>query len=392
MPIIDTLRKLRRPRLQNLNSIGLYEHIFLENLAHVQRHKPNDAIFPVVKSNAYGHGLKQVAQMLRATSVPYICVDSFPEYQIVKKYARKPSLVIWETLPSNYRYYDPKRATIAVYNMSTLRTLIQLGRRQRIHLFLNTGMNREGLQRQQLPDVISLLYNHPYLELEGVMSHLSDADHPSPVQLQKQQDQCAKMIQQIRARGIHPKYIHIGNSAGRAKINDPYYNAWRVGIALYGYSPLEPDDPDQKAHEVLAACKPRLQLRSHIISCQQIKQDDYVGYRNTFQAPHNGLICTIPLWYNEGLMRHIQPHLHIKRKNTYIPCAGRVSMNLSSYYRTSTTEHDNAPRIYDEVIVYDHHPEAPNAIAKLAQQLDTIPYELLVKLDPTIHRRIIPAT
>lgn len=67
-------------------------------------------------------------------------------------------------------------------------------------------------------------------------------------------------------------------------------------------------------------------------------------------------------------------------------------MNLSSYYRTSTTEDDNAPRIYDKVIVYDHHPEAPNAIAKLAQQLDTIPYELLVKLDPTIHRRIIPAT
>ena len=69
-------------------------------------------------------------------------------------------------------------------------------------------------------------------------------------------------------------------------------------------------------------------------------------------------------------------------------------MNLSSYYRTSTTEHahDNEPRIYDEVIVYDHHPEVPNAIAKLAQQLDTIPYELLVKLDPTIHRRIIPAT
>jgi alanine racemase len=108
-----------------LNTITIKSSALLHNLAYLQSLQPGNAVFPVLKSNAYGHGLKEVSMILKDTNVPYICVDSFPEYQIVKDYAHKKSLILGETRPENYTTYDPRRATLAVYNIATLKTLIQ---------------------------------------------------------------------------------------------------------------------------------------------------------------------------------------------------------------------------------------------------------------------------
>ena len=100
-------------------------------------------MFPVLKSNAYGHGLKEVSTIFRNIDVPYIAVDSFPEYEIVKKYAKKPVLVLGETFVENYQYYNFKKATFCVSSRETLQKLVSLKKNIKIHIFLNTGMNRE---------------------------------------------------------------------------------------------------------------------------------------------------------------------------------------------------------------------------------------------------------
>ena len=100
-----------------MNIIRLRKRILLENLEYLQSLQPQAALFPVLKSNAYGHGLKQVVKMLRNTDVPYLAVDSYPEYVIVKKYCKVPILVIGETLLENYRKFDHKKATFCVYNL-----------------------------------------------------------------------------------------------------------------------------------------------------------------------------------------------------------------------------------------------------------------------------------
>ena len=100
--------------------------------------QPKTAIFPVLKSNAYGHGIEVVSQILADTSVPYICVDSYPEYQAVKDHAKKKSLVLGETLIENFSLYDPKWATLCVYNLDTVRWLVNQSKSFTIHLFLNT--------------------------------------------------------------------------------------------------------------------------------------------------------------------------------------------------------------------------------------------------------------
>jgi alanine racemase len=121
--MLDFIRRLIHPRVTPMNTIYINRKHIIENLRYLQSLQSQAAIFPVVKSNAYGHGLKQIVQILDKTDVPYLVVDSFPEYSIVKKYSKKNVLLLGETLPENYRFFDHKKVTFCVYNKKTFEAL-----------------------------------------------------------------------------------------------------------------------------------------------------------------------------------------------------------------------------------------------------------------------------
>jgi alanine racemase len=363
--------------MRPLNTLTLYAAIAYHNLAYLQFKRPDDAIFPVVKSNAYGHGLKEVSSILASTSVPYLCIDSFPEYQIVKAYARKKSLVLGETFPDNYRAYDPRWATFGVYNLSTIRALLSIGRSQSIHLFINTGMHREGIDLYQLPEILSLLEHQSLLTIEWVMSHLSDADSTQPRFVDAQHALFAKAVTMIRAAGHNPQYYHIGNSWWRAGLESSLCNAWRPWLAFYGYDPLWRED---------SPLRPWLDFHSTVISCHSLETGMSIGYNGTFTTSEPSYSITIPAWYKEWIPRHAQEFHHLVWDWTPLPCAGRISMNLSTYISP------RAVPLYAPVTIYDHNAcnrKSPCSLAGLADRMGTIPYTLLVALDPTIHRTVL---
>jgi alanine racemase len=139
---MHTVKKIissRTPKPEHsLNTIVIEKQKILNNLALLKKLNHNTVVFPVLKSNAYGHGIKEVSTILQNIDVPYICVDSYPEYQIIKEYAQKKVLIMGETFPENYHFYNPKRATPVVYTINTLKALIATGKKRTIHLFLNT--------------------------------------------------------------------------------------------------------------------------------------------------------------------------------------------------------------------------------------------------------------
>ena len=139
----------RTSSYQSLNTLEINKAHIEHNLSLLQKLQPNHIIIPVVKSNAYGHGLKHIAGILNKISsqqIPLIAVDSYPEYQIVADTTDKTILVLGETLPANYSLYNPHRVHLAVGSLEVLQSLIQTNKKRNIHLFLNTGMNREGFQ------------------------------------------------------------------------------------------------------------------------------------------------------------------------------------------------------------------------------------------------------
>lgn len=347
--------------------------------------KSNDTVFPVLKSNAYGHGIKQISQILRDTHVPYICVDSLPEYQIVKKYARKKSLIIGETLPSNYLSLDPRRATPCIYNIGTLKALIHSWKSWNIHIFLNTWMNREGIQQDDLLPFLHLL-KHTKIRVEGVMSHFSHADEIDSSFCESQKETYKRMYQIIADELVdHDRhtlhYKHIGNSAGIAKIDDPFFTAWRAWLALYGYTPLNAQDPYAQA---FAALYPVLQVNSTVVSLQHMLPWDKVSYSGRFTTDHAMTMATIPFGYNEWLRRRLLGNWSVKRKDMYLPVRGTICMNLCSIDTL-----DQNIRIWDVVEVISSDPHAKNSITRFAHLTDTIPYEVLVKLDSKCKRIIV---
>ena len=174
--MFDFIKRLFKPKVVPMNVLHINKKALLDNFVYLKSLKPQARIFPVMKSNAYGHGLDQFLQVYKKIDVPYIVVDSFPEYSVVVRHSKHNVLVLGETYTKNYKEFDLKRTAFAVYNVETIHGLAKLKKNLNVHLFFNTGMNREGIQLHMLMNVLEALKRYPQIGVEGVMSHFHSAD------------------------------------------------------------------------------------------------------------------------------------------------------------------------------------------------------------------------
>ncbi len=372
------LRKIFNPRVEPINRIFVYSKNILNNLSYLQELQPKSAIFPVLKSNAYGHWLLQMTKILRKTDVPYIVVDSFPEYQIVKKNSEKNILLLWETNPRNYKKYDFSRTTFCVYNMETITYLAKLKKKIKIHLFLDTWMHREWVNQKELKNILEFLKNYPKLIVEWVMSHLHSADSLDNDSTQAQIDLFKKMYHIVIDYGHNPKWRHIWNSAGVFKIQDDFFNAYRPWLAVYWYSPLSELDPYYK---LIKKLKPALQVYSKITALHQLSEWDWVSYDHTRIADKNEFVASVPFGYTEWLPRTASNKIYFRHNKNYYPQIWTICMNICSMEVSSKSS------LFDEVELI--WLDWKNSIYSLSKASDKIIYEILVWLDKNIRRETV---
>lgn len=204
--------------------------------------RSSDLLIPVLKSNAYGHGLREVSQAVSMIkTVKMVAVDNYPETQQILHYTKLDVLMMGEAHVDRYRHLDHRRVHVAVYTQEIITELVRLEKPFCIHLFLNTGLNREGIQEADLPDILSLIRGSSLI-VEGVMSHFACDDEPDGEQASLEQITVFKrMYDVILSYGFSPQYRHINNTSGIIRFVDPWFNAHRLGKGLYGYtSPLTP--------------------------------------------------------------------------------------------------------------------------------------------------------
>ncbi len=132
-------------------------------------------------------------------------------------------------------------------------------------------MNREGIQKNELDEFLTLLQAAPRVSVEGIMSHFADADNPDPTGMQLQIENFKVMHEKIIEYGFESQYRHISASAGALKLYDEYFNTQRIGLALYGYNPLQTNDEAYMKGELL---KPALRVCSTVVSLQDIEQGE----------------------------------------------------------------------------------------------------------------------
>jgi len=372
------IKRLFNPTVEPMNKIYIHQKNILHNFEYLKSLKPKADIFPVLKSNAYGHWLSQTTKILNKTDSPYLVVDSFPEYQIVKKNSKKNILILWETIVKNYKKFDLSRTTFCVYNIETIKYLSKLKKKIKIHLFLDTWMHREWVNENELINILEYLKKSPKIQVEGVMSHLHSADNQENTWIQWQIDLFKKMYHVVIDYWHTPIRKHIANSAGLFKIKDNFFNAYRPGLALYWYGSLEEND---KYYSLSSKLNPALSIESSIISIHKIPAEDWVSYNHKRLSNKDSIVASIPFGYAEWLPRSASNKIYFEYKKDYVQQIGIICMNLSSF------ELNQWASIGDKVEVIGL--EWENTIKKLSERSDKIIYEILVWLDKGIRREII---
>lgn len=378
--MLKLLKNIFKPKVKTLNTIYINKKNILDNVDLIKNFQPKASFFPVLKSNAYWHWIKQIVEILKWKDFPYLAVDSFPEYQIILKNSNFNILLLTETIKENYKYFNFKRTTFVVYNLETLKYLISLNKKIKIHLFLNTWMNREWLQKENLEDFLLNIKNSK-IELEWVMSHFHSADEWWFKKSIYQIIEFKEMYSIIEEKWFSPKYRHIWASAWILRLEDDFFNAFRPWIILYGYNPL-----NFRIHWKTNLLKPALRIISTVTSLQKVKKFSWVWYSHKNIIQKNSIVWTIPFWYYEWFFRKFSNHLKFKDCNNKYYIYSQVwliSMNMTNFFADKDT------KIWDKIEIISENFFDKNSINNICEINHCSIYEILSKINKDIRREII---
>jgi len=335
-------------------------------------------IAPVLKSNAYGHGLIPVAKILDEKSVPFFVVDSYYEALMLRnENIKTPILVIGYSFLSNIIKNTDKNIIFTLSTPHQVREIAEtLKQPQIFHIKCDTGMNRQGIRYEDIDYVISLIQSNKNINIDGVCSHLADADVENSLHVERQKTIWNTVVPIFRSKFNAIRYFHISATAGTQYIKQFDANVVRLGIGLYGFDPV----PERKLNLI-----PALEMFSVVVGIKTIKRGDFVGYNATFSADQEMKIAIIPVGYFEGIDRRLSNSGTIYIQNIVCPIIGRVSMNMVSVDVSSVFNIKEE----DEVCVISKELSNKNSVTSIAGLCGTIPYEILVRIPERLRREVI---
>lgn len=370
-------------RLQNhfrrsapLIEVGISRANLLHNLHAYQRAYPRLAFAPVLKSNAYGHGLVPVARILEGEDIPFFVVDSLYEARTLRGAdITTPILVIGYTRAEDIARNHLRNTTFTIVGIEQLRELVRCAHRPvAMHLKIDTGMHRQGVVPEDIPEAIRLIERNTNVRLTGICTHLADAEiKNSPLTVHQQKmwrDASSALMQAFPTTTMR----HIAATKGVPFATDEA-SVVRLGIGLYGLDA----SPDQPVDSM-----PVLELRTIVSSVRELPQGESVGYNATCVTERLSRIATIPAGYFEGIDRRLSNIGKVGIGTEYAPIAGRVSMNITSLDVTDLPE----VRAGDRAIVISRDPTAPNSVQNIAAITNQISYEVVAGI-PTHLKRVV---
>jgi len=321
-------------------------------------------VIAVVKAHAYGLGDYEIASFLETLGVQYFWVADFEEGVSLRKKGIKGNIIIANPGSKSIKEIKSHNLEPVIYNFRLLDLYSKEKTSFNIHLKLNTGMNRYGINSEELDDLLILLKENPQLKVKTVCSHLASSDDLKKDGYTRCQIELfKKLTSKLQNELKLPFRRHILNTNGVLRHPQYQMEMVRLGIGLYGVSNNE--GLQQICH-----------LESAIAQTRSIKKGEKVGYRNGFEAPHDMRIAVIPVGYADGLNRKLGDGKgKVLVDNKVCPILGHVSMDsfVADISDTSAIEGDI-------VTIFS----ADFSIQKIANDLNTIPYEILA----TINRRI----
>lgn len=369
----------------NSTLLPTYATIHLAALAHnlsqIKRYlSPGCEVMAIVKANAYGHGSFEVAQALSKQGVKQFAVASLDEGIALRQAGITASIVVLgalfeEQVPDLVAH----RLTPVVSDGPILPTLAKAAHSHPapypIHLKVETGMGRLGFSPEELLAVLDnpLLLSH--LQVEGIMTHLADADGSDSAYTERQIVAFQALLEQMRQRGFTIPLVHAANSAAIVRFPHAHFSLVRPGIMLYGYHTLPATIPNPDLRPVLS-------LRTTVAQLRTIPQGSTVSYNRTFVAKRQTRIAVLPIGYADGYSRQISHRGSVLIQGRRAPIAGLVCMDMIMVDVT-----DLAPvQVGETVTLIGRQGQESIWADEVADWIGTIPYEVLCGIGSRVPR------
>ncbi len=358
----------------------------IHNLGQYQRLVGSEvAVMPIVKSNAYGHGMVEIAKLV-APRVKWLGVVSLGEALALRRLGIKRRIFVLSYIPQSYLKEGIKqKIDLPIYDLESAKLInavaTKLKIRARVHIKVDTGATRVGILTPQVGGFVQQLATLSNLKIEGIYSHFAASEEN-----QKYTEFQLKRFQQVLADlKIKIPIRHFACSAASLVEPKTHFNLIRLGLGLYGLWPSElVRKLIQKKHHWLEL-KPALTWKTRIIQVKDIPAKTKVGYGCSYTAKTKMRIAVIAVGYWEGYDRHLSNQGEVLIGGKRCPLVGRICMNISMIDVSKVGD----VKIGQEVVLLGKQGREEITAEELAEKIGTINYEVVTRINPILERRYL---
>ena len=352
----------------NLNALRDNLNSYRNNL------KPETKTVCMVKAGAYGAGALEIGRTLQECNVDYLAVAVADEGAELRREGITTGIIVMNPEPSSYSTLFDNKLEPEVYSFSMLKSLIHAACHEGItdypiHIKIDTGMHRLGFLPEEMPQLIEILKRQSSLTPRSVFSHFAGSDTPLFDDFSKiQMSRFETATDMLQGAFTHKILRHICNSAGAERFTDAQYDMVRLGIGLYGISPIGKE----------GILSPISTLKTIILQIHDVPAEETVGYSRKGCLTRDSRIAALPIGYADGLNRKLgngRGYCIINGKKA--PYIGNICMDVCMVDVTGIDCNEG-----DTVEIFGND----LSVNTIAEWLDTIPYEVLTSVSGRIKR------
>lgn len=349
----------------------------LKNLENVKKAAPGCSVAAIIKANAYGHGIIESGKLLES-EVDFLGVAFVEEAEALREAGiAAPIIVLVPGFDDEIPLIVDLDLRPAVSSLNYIRKLDEraraAGKIVKAHLYINTGMNRDGLHWTDAVQFKSNCSKMRNVEFEGACTHFATA--PSdPDFVSTQLERFNSAIASLKKAGYEFKYLHAANSAAILNRKDAHFNLIRPGLSLYGYPPVQPDGREFDF-------APAMTLKTRVVQTRRIEKGESAGYDRLYIADRPTGIATLPIGYGDGYFKTLTGKAECLIAGKKYKIVGSVCMD-----ECMVDVGDDPIKPGDEAILIGSQNGASITADEIAEKIGTITYEVLTAVSNRVSR------
>jgi alanine racemase len=358
--------------------------VLAANYRALARHVAPARVMPILKANAYGHGLVPVARLLESVGAPCVGVAYLEEgLRLREQGVKLPVLVLGGIVGSQIPRFLEHDLTLTASSVDKLKAIedcaAALGKRATVHLKIDTGMERIGVHWYSAGTLLEASIRCRHLDVEGIFTHFANADEPDPAPARLSLERFHEVLRFYERRSLPVPLRHAANSGAILQMPESRLDMVRPGILFYGASP----DP---ALPVTVPVRQALRWRTRVVFFKVVRAGHPVSYGSTYRPKTLTRIVTLPLGYGDGYARAMSGKAEVILHGRRVPVAGRICMDQIMADIGWTSAHNG-----DEAVLLGESGGVSIRIEEMAAWASTIPHEVLTSINTRVPRVYVDA-